>query len=138
MSDREIDIGEYLSQGFHKTHPLDRFVSGVVNKILTNYVVPWLVECLSKYTEIDFHIKMSQNFDFISDWQINHPKKYNMFIRGGRKFKERVRFDTDEILARVVTILENNGWTVYPSEMNKLRYTIQQVRMQIYGDFDTI
>ena len=137
-SDREKDIGDYLSAGFHKTHPLDRFVSNVVNKILTNYVVPWLCECLVKYSESEFHMKMSQNFDFIQDWQINHPKRYHMFIRGGRKFKNRVNFDTDEILSRVVTILEQNGWHVYPNEINKLRYTINQVRMSIYSDFDTI
>ena len=135
--DKERDIGDYLSAGFHQKHPLDKFVSNVVNKILTNYVVPWLCECLAKYSEAEFHQKMSQNFDFIQDWELNHPKRYNMFIHGGRKFKNRVNFDTDEILSRVVTILENNGWVVYPQEINKLRYTIHQVRMQIY-DFDTI
>lgn len=125
------DICNYLSSGFKAKHPLDTFVSRIVNRILMDYLTPWLVECLEKYSNEDFHQKMAANFDFIADWKLNHPRRYSMFIKGGRRFRNRIDFDKAAILERVVKILMNNGWTVYPEEVFKLGKTIRTVMQEI-------
>ena len=130
----EEETAGYLAEGVNKKgHPLDRFVKRVVTNILIHYAVPWLTECLSKYSNADFHQKMMLGFDFISDWKMNHPERYEKFIKGAKKMKDSFNFDVDEITNRIVLLLGSKGWIVYDWEAGRLRQTIYQVKLEIYG-----
>ena len=130
------NISNYLAGGVDsKAHPLDRFTHKVVTNLLMRGAIPWLVSCLEKYTEEEFHMRMADPyFDFIDDWWSHHPKRYEAFIRGAKKMRHRFNFDVAAITDRVIFVLgQKAGWTVYPQEVNKLRDTIQRVGEEIYS-----
>jgi hypothetical protein len=127
------DISKYIADGIKKDgHPLDLFIRKVINPILSEFCVPWLVDCLKKYSEEDFHKRMSDNmFDFISDWENNHPKKFKAFLIGARRLRYAYDFNSEEITKRVVTILQDNGWIIHENEYVKLYFTMEALRERI-------
>ena len=130
------DLAKYLAQGASTPkHPLDRFTNRIVTNLLMRYCVPWLEACLTKYSEYDFHMRMlDPSFDFVNDWYTNHPKKYRSFLSGARKLRHRFTFDTDQVLQRVMYAIQvKSGLNIYPSEVIRLRDTIDMVRMEIYS-----
>lgn len=133
MSD---DITNYLAGAVNtKQHPLDRFTDKLVTNLLHKLAIPWLVSCLEKYSEEEFHMRMADPyFDFIDDWYSNHPKKYNAFIKGAKKMRHRFTFDVQGITSRVIFVIESkSGWKVYDYEVPKLRDTIMRVGEEIYS-----
>ena len=106
MSDH--DLADYLTQGAQdRKHPLDRFTNKIVTSLLMRYCIPWLAHCLSTYSESDFHSRMSDPFfDFINDWKMNHPDKYPKFIHGARKLRHRFTFDTEQVLGRIMYVVQ--------------------------------
>ena len=135
MSDNSDEITHSLTETIKKEgHPLDLFVKRVVGGVLAEFVVPWLVECLQKYSEEDFHQKMRDNtWDFINDWQQNHHKKFKAFIFGAKRLKYAYDFDSKAITKQVVTILEKNGWTIEENETVRLYWTAEEIRQMIEG-----
>lgn len=126
--------GDYLADGMktQSNHPIDRFVRRFVKNMLTEFALPWLGDCLTKYSEAEFHQKMAEGFDFISDWQLNHKYKYSMFIKGARRMRNKFEFDVNDITSRVVQLLNQAGWQVYDFEYNNLWVTINNVKASIY------
>src|SRR4051812_1032534 len=120
------NLSEFMTEGVNsKLHPLDKFVKRFVKSIIHSFVVPWLASCLSKYSEQDFHTRMQdQTFDFINDWKTNHPDKYPNFIKKAQKLKHNIDFNEDEVTARIVSILNAQGWQVYEYERVKLYQTV--------------
>ena len=129
------DLSKFLSSSVKPTHALDKFVNKVINQLVDHYVVPWLVSCLSRYNEADFHARIADPyFDFLTDWKTNHSK-FNKFIAGARKFRNRYKFDVEETLSKVLLILESEAkWNVAPHEIPKLRKAISDVHAEIYSD----
>jgi hypothetical protein len=129
------DLGDYMADGVeNKVHPLDKFVKKFVKSVINSFVVPWLASCLQKYSEADFHLRMQDtSFDFINDWETNHPKKYSSFISKAQKLKHNIDFNEEEVTNRVVGILNAQGWTVYSYERAKLFNTVLRVKGEIYG-----
>ena len=129
------DLSEYMASGVEsKIHPLDKFVKRFVKSVINSFVVPWLASCLQKYSESDFHARMADpNFDFINDWETNHPDKYPNFIRKAQKLKHNIDFNEEEVTNRVVGILNAQGWMVYGHERDKLYSTVCRVKGEIYG-----
>jgi hypothetical protein len=74
-----------------------------------------------------------QSFDFINDWETNHPGKYSKFINRAQKLKHNIDFNEDEVTGRIVGILNAQGWTVYEYERDKLFNTVLRVKGEIYG-----
>ena len=127
------DITNSLTECIKKDqHPLDLFVKRVVGSVLNEFVTPWLVECLQKYSEEDFHSRMTdQSWDFIGDWKQNHPKKFKAFIFGARRLRYAYDFNSKSITTQVVKILEENGWKINDTETIQLYYTAESIRQMI-------
>jgi len=127
------DLTKSLCDSVQKNgHPLDLFVKRVVGGVLSEFVVPWLVECLQKYDETEFHTKMyDSTWDFVNDWQSNHPKKFKAFIFGARRLRYAYDFNSKAITEQVVNILENNGWKIDDTESIQLYYTAESIRKMI-------
>src|SRR5215831_16428270 len=118
------NLANYLAGAANtKSHPLDRFTNRIVTNMLMKFCIPWLSSCLQKYSETEFHMRMSDPyFDFIDDWYSNHPNKYNAFIKAARKMRHRYTYDPEAVTQRVRYVLETRaGWTVYDHELIKLR-----------------
>lgn len=132
------DVSDFLSSGVKpnkKAHALDTFVSKVVKNIVNTEIIPWLSECLTKYSVLDFHERMlDPNFDFIQDWETYHGTRFRLFIKSWRKFRNKIDFNTEEIVYRVVGVLQQNGWEIYDFEIRRLRETIKRLRDMIYYD----
>lgn len=136
MKDR--DEVERLSKSFSDVitkdqHPLDRFVKKVVSSILTEAAVPWLIECLDKYSEEDWHSRMSDPmWDFINDWETNHKRRFKAFMLGARKMRYAYDFNSQTITDKVIEILKRrNGWIIYDDEYVRLYLTLEQLRRMI-------
>lgn len=129
----EQEITKSLTETIKKdNHPLDLFVKKVVGGVLSEFVVPWLVECLQKYDETDFHQKMAdQSWDFIDDWKANHHRKFKAFIFGARRLRYAYDFDSKAITEQVVKILGDNGWSVNDTENIQLYFTCESIRQLI-------
>jgi hypothetical protein len=127
------DFASELGRGVKTKHPLDRFVSGFINKLITRYITTWLDDCFEKYTEQYFHIQMTQGFNFMSDMQTNHPKKYYGFIKGARAMRHRYTVDPDQILYAIQLKLKEQGWYLYPQEIMNVRAEIAALIDEIYS-----
>ena len=127
------EIAKDLTEAIKKdNHPLDVFVKKIVNSILVEFAVPWLVDCLKKYEETDFHTKMSDpTWDYINDWETNHHKRFKAFVMGARKLRYAYDFDSQTITSKVVGILQDNGWRISDSESIQLYYTMESLRQMI-------
>ena len=130
------DVSDFLTSGIKankKTHALDTFVSRIVKNIVDTEIIPWLAECLTKYSVLDFHERMlDPNFDFITDWEVHHGTRFKLFIRSWRKFRDKIEFNTAEIVYRIVGVLQQNGWEVYDFEIKRLFQLIERLRHMIY------
>lgn len=132
------DIAEDLVDAVDP-RPASRFTKtmrGMVTDILMQIAVPWLMECFEKYSEDDFHQKvLYENFDFINDWQVNHPDRYWDFINRARNkvVKHFIDFHVVRITNKVVGLLQKKGWFIYPQEYDILRDTVRRLRVEIYG-----
>lgn len=134
MSDDDKDLAKYLGEAVKKdSHPLDLFVRKVVNNILLEFCIPWLTECLEKYTEQDFHDRMNDTlFDFVDDWKTNHAKWFRAFIFGARRLRHAYDWDSKAITERVVAVLtQRQGWTISENEYVRLFHTMEQLRLMI-------
>ena len=127
------DFASQLGRGVKTKHPLDRFVSGFVNKLIVNYIQGWLDDCFIKYSETYFHLQMKQGFNFMSDMKINHSKKYSGFMKGARAMRNRYDIEPDKILAAISRKVSAQGWTLYPDEVIKIRLEIDALITEIYS-----
>lgn len=127
------NIAKSLTDSIKKdSHALDIFVKKIVNSILVDMAIPWLVDCLEKYSEEDFHKKMNDPlFDFINDWETNHHKKFKAFLIGARRMRHAYDFNSQVITKRVSEILQNHGWTIRENEYIRLYVTMEQLRGMI-------
>ena len=127
------DFASQLGRGVKTKHPLDRFVSGFVNKLITHYIQGWLDDCFEKYSEEYFHLQMKQGFNFMSDMRTNHSKKYHGFMKGARAMRHRYDVNPDQILSAIITKVNTQGWGLYPDEIAKLKAEIDALIREIYS-----
>ena len=126
------DFASELGHGVKTKHPLDRFVSGFINKLIVHYIIKWLDHCFETYNEGYFHLQMSQGFNFMSDMKINHTNWYNKFIKGARAMRNRYDVDQDRILAAITKRVNDEGWSLYPQEITAIRAEIDALIKEIY------
>ena len=127
------DFASELGRGVKTKHPLDRFVSGFVNKLILHYICAWLDECFDKYREDYFHLQMKQGFNFMSDMKTNHKGWYNKFIRGARAMRHRYTVDPDQIFNAIQLKLKEQKWYLYPDEIIAVRTEIDALIKEIYS-----
>lgn len=116
-----------------KGNRFDRMMKSSVTAILLEIISPWIVECLKKYTEEDFHKRMAEGFDFYQDWQDNHRERYATIVRRARRISRFLDFDVDRILGRVEYILYTESWILSIPEREKMKEALIRVRKDIYG-----
>lgn len=134
MNEDEKELAKYFADAVQKdSHPLDLFVKKIVNNILLEFCIPWLLSCFEKYNEADFHTRMKDSlFDFINDWEQNHAKRFKAFMLGARRLRSYYDFDSKAITERVVAVLtQRQGWTLTEEETVRLYYTMEALRQRI-------
>lgn len=111
----------------------DHAVSHVVTELLMQLIIPWIDYCFNKYTEEEFHRRMSAGFDFIHDLKVNHLGRYNHILRAIRAVRNRVILDEKKILTAVLKELNKRGWTITEWEKGRFREDISVLIKEIYS-----
>lgn len=142
-------LDEYLTMGTFKDNnnkfsfrnTFNNNMTGLVQSMIT----PWMINCLQKYSEQEFHQimksgnytyenKQYQGFDFIKDWEINHHRKISMFRKMAKTMKNVINFDDRKFLEKIVTVLETQEWNLTVQEIQCLHHTILKVKDIIYNN----
>jgi hypothetical protein len=117
-----------------KRNRFHSMMASTVTSIMQDLVAPWINKCFDKYTEDEFHYKMYQGqFDFVKDWEENHPETYHSFLRNARRVNRMGLLNLDHyaIFNVVMKMFEKRGWNVNDHERIKLLETILQVIAEI-------
>lgn len=118
---------------FKKMH--NNIMSGILN-----LVVSWIMSCFSKYTEEQFHQKMSSKFmyngyyytgfDFIGDWEKNHRQKYNSILAVIRK--TGVKLDKQQLYLSIIDTIKKQGWNISKDEARCFEFTVMRLYNILY------
>lgn len=134
---RGMNVKDFSYESF-KSYSFKPFI----DKMIEKYAVSWLIRCMTKYSEEYFHRIMQgtyvgvdgrpyHGYDFIADWRRNHPRMFYFFIKGSqffvRKNQDIISFDSVSYAQKIVAVINNLGWKVYPQEFNDINDVIKQV-----------
>jgi hypothetical protein len=144
------DIANMFASGVRQTTPAGHdYESGqvanlspVVRHILQHFMVPWLLKVLTKYSEPEFHAQMSGTYinaqgqpakgkDFIADFYQNHRRSFSAFIKLTRKYRNILQVDVNDQLNKLVYVMNQKGWTVYPHEKMCIQDTLYKIMAMI-------
>lgn len=140
------DIANMFASGVKQTVPIGHdYESGqianlspVVQHILQNFMVPWLLKVLGKYSEPEFHRQMSGTYqnaygmpakgkDFVADFYQNHRRSFGAFIRLTRKYRNMLQVDINDQVNKLVYVMNKKGWTVYEHEKQCIFDTLMKI-----------
>lgn len=140
------DIANMFASGVKQTVPQGHSyesgqianLSPVVQHILKHFMVPWLLKVLTKYSEAEFHRQMSGTYinaqgqpakgkDFVADFYQNHRRSFSAFIRLTRKYRDILQVDVNDQLNKLVYVMNQKGWTVYPHEKQCIGDTLYKI-----------
>lgn len=154
------ELTDYFSQGFTPKKEMGRFdrtMSRVITKGVREFVVKWLIECLQKYSEAEFHRRLNpfyciwhnvvhhakdwdrrtcQQFDFIDDMKMNHVEWHAGALKTARRLSYRnwLQFDETEIFQRIEGMLMTKyGWHLLEHERKVIWIDILKMKADIYG-----
>lgn len=157
--DTKNELTDYFSQGFTPKKDMGRFdrtMSRVITKGVREFVVTWIIECLQKYSEIEFHRRLNpfyciyhdivhhknewntktcQQFDFIDDMKMNHSAWHAGALNTARRLSYRnwLQFDENEIFIRIEGLLVNKyGWHLLDHERKIIWQDIIKMKKDIY------
>jgi hypothetical protein len=110
-----------------------------ITRMFYNLVIPHLLKCIEKYGEEGFHKIMYTSsyihnnieytgFDFITDWQKNHRKKWIMASALAKANREVIDLNRDLWVQKIIGFLEIKGWKIYPSEVQCITHTIESLK----------
>ncbi len=141
-----------VPQPQNKSH-FDRAMTGIVTTAIDGFAVPWIIKCLRKYTEAQFHYRLNGHFcsihdaahlqftnqcipfSFIVDWHLNHKTSYSWFLRQLKFLKRWYDFDVDIIYRNLIEYLGGTwGWKLLEHERRQIYKEICQVRNMVYYD----
>ena len=129
----ESNIINDMSGAVKVRHGYDAVVSHVITSLLIQLFIPWIDYCFNKYTEEYFHLKMSQGFDFIQDWKMNHPDRYSAIMKAIRAVRRKIDLNNEKLLIVVVKEINKRGWTVTDWEKGRFRENIATLIAEIYS-----
>ena len=121
-----------LSDAVKSKGKFDSAVSHVVTSLLMQLIIPWIEYCFDKYSEEEFHQRMSNGFDFIQDLKDNHPGRYYRILKAIRAVRERIELDEQKILIAVLKELNKRGWTITDWEKDRFRMDVSVLIAEIY------
>jgi hypothetical protein len=119
-------------------------IQPVVTWILKQFMVPWLLKVMKKWSEPEFHRAMSGTYinshgmsatgrDFIADFYQNHGKAFGSFLKLTRKYRYALRVDVNDQVNRLILVLNREGWKVYDHEKNCFYDTLRKIMQMIYS-----
>jgi len=123
-----------LSKAAAPKNKFDATMSSILTNLLMRIVVPWINACFEKYSEKDFHIQMETGFDFIQDWQRNHPERFGRFIKTARVFRHRFEYNQISIYNEVMNIFDKRGFRITNTEKVRLMDVILRLKDMIMKD----
>jgi hypothetical protein len=143
----QLSFAQQLKQkySFHNVH--NNIMQGIMN-----HIISWILSCFNKYDEQTFHKKMKEpfhyrdrvsgeihivkGFDFISDWNRNHPSRYLTIIKIIRK--TGAKLDKKELHDSVLKTISNHGWTISDEEKYCFWFTVSRLYNILYNNTDSI
>jgi hypothetical protein len=144
--------GAVPQQNKNKSH-FDRAMTGIVTTAIDGFAVPWIIKCLRKYTEAQFHYRLNGHFcsihdaahleftnecmpfSFILDWHLNHKTSYGWFLTQLKLLKRWYEFDVDAVYRNLIEYLSVTwGWQILEHERRQIYKEICQVRNMVYYD----
>ena len=116
----------------------------MIKLALDQFMVPWFISVLNKYSEPQFHQKMSgryvnrlgqtvQGFDFVGDLFRNHARKINGFLTIARRSKGMFSIDVEYQINIITNVVRQKGWTVYPHEIESIRDGLYKINAMMNG-----
>jgi hypothetical protein len=116
----------------------------VVQWLLREFMVPWLLKVMKNWSEPEFHKAMSGTYinsygmsatgrDFIGDFQANHRKAFGSFLKAARRSRAAFRVDPNDQINRLVIVLNKQGWKVYDHEKICFLETVKKIMQIIYS-----
>lgn len=134
----------------------DQTMSVIVTSAIDGFAVPWIIKCLKKYTEGEFHYRLNGHFcsihdaahmsftnecipfSFIVDWHLNHKIGYEFFLKQLKLLKRWYEFDIDVIYRNLLQYLSVTwGWQILEHERRQIYKELGQIRnMVYYGSYD--
>lgn len=117
-----------------------RHIHNSIMSNILNMVVSWVMSCFDKYSEKEFHQKMSgsflyngyyyRGFDFINDWQVNHNQKFKSIITIIRK--TGVKLDKQQLFNSIIATIQKQGWNVTKEEAKCFELTVSRLYAILY------
>lgn len=136
-----------------QSNRFDRAMSNMISTAVDSFAVPWLIKCLKKYTEQDFHTRLlgqfcsihntthsiideragCMAFTFILDFHLNHKRDYGWFLKTLRYLHKWYEINIDTIYTNLIDYLENTwGWKLLDHEKVQIYNELGQIRHMIY------
>lgn len=128
----ESNIVNEISGAVKSRYGYDAVVSHVVTSLLMQLFIPWIDYCFNKYSEDEFHKRMTAGFNFIQDMKDNHIDRYNYILRAVRRVRRRIQLDEEKLLVVVVSECNKRGWAITPWEKQRFREDIAMLIAEIY------
>lgn len=137
----------------------DDTMSGIVTSLIDRMIVPWILYCIRKYSEADFHTRLSgwfcgphnqihpqypemwdegcMPFTFIGDMHRNHKTQYAAILKSAGVLKKFYTFNVPVTHQVIVDELRNVGWTIQEHESDQILKELYQLRnMILYGRYE--
>lgn len=137
----------------------DATMSGIVTSLIDKLVVPWFIKCIKRYSETDFHTRLSgwfcsthnmvhpayqsmwdegcEPFTFIRDMHLNHKIEYAIILKNASILKRFYDFNVPLTHKAIMIELQRVGWTVQPHESMQILTELYQLRnMIMYGSYE--
>ena len=120
----------------------DSNIKSMFDTIVKNFAAAWLIRCLTKYDEPEFHRRFEESyiydgkeykgFDFITDMKKHHKKTWYLFCKMAPKIGDVLLFDDMKFLHKVTRVLELKGWTLLFHEIQCIHHIILMIRKIVY------
>lgn len=125
MREEDDMLKEELFSAVESKSRYDAAVNAFYLQVVNN-IVGWLEKCFSKYPPYEFHMRMSQGFDFVQDMQVNHARELRVIVGMAKRFSKRIRTDKDRVYNVVIKMLERKGYAPTTYERQKIYINISQ------------
>lgn len=136
-------LKDFLIEGsVEKNADYDSNIKSIFDPIIKNFAAAWLIKCLTKYDESEFHRRFSESyifngqrykgFDFIADMEQHHKKMWFIFRKMAPKMGDVLLYDDMKFLHKVTSVLELKGWKLQFHEIQCIHHIILMIKKVVY------
>ena len=134
MANEDELMSHELAKAAKPKSRFDAAISSILTNMLMQIVIPWMKYCFEKYTEQEFHDRMSAGFDFIEDWRQNHKERVGRLLSLAKKFRDRFEFDEIALYGELMRDFHRRGFVLTDGEKVKIMENILTIKQIIYSD----